>query len=357
MIAIENHTPEVAVAPLCKVLSVARATYYRRRRPPAPQRRERSRPPRSLSTQERSAVLERLNSERFADQAPAQVYAALLDDGEYLCSTRTMYRILDANKQVRERRDQLRHPEYKKPELVATAPNQVWSWDITKLLGPEKWTYFHLYVVLDIYSRYVVGWMLAWHESAPLARRLLAETCAKQGVQPGELTVHADRGTAMTSKCLAQKYAELGVASTHSRPHVSNDNPFSEAQFKTMKYRPDYPDRFGGFEHAHAHCRQLFDWYNREHRHSALGLLTPEQVHHRLAEQVVSRRDEVLRRAHTAHPERFGRGMPHAAMPPAAVWINPPAHPRAAVEVVTPQRDEVEPSLLKSPSTTSHQLH
>ena len=221
-------------------------------------------------------------------------------------------------------RSQLRHPAYKKPELLATAPNQVWSWDITKLLGPAKWTYLYLYVVLDIFSRYVVGWMIAHRESATLAKRLIEDSCQRHGITPGQLSIHADRGPSMTSKTIAHLYADLGVTQSHSRPNVSNDNPFSEAQFKTLKYRPGFPERFGSSQHGRAHCGPFFDWYNREHRHGGIGLLTPHDVHYGLADQRVAARARVLAAAHAAHPERFPAGVPTPPPAPTAVWINPP---------------------------------
>lgn len=309
--------------PACEALGVPRATYYRSRRPPGPPR-QRPRPPRALDDAERSQVLDTLNSERFADQPPAQVQATLLDEGTYLCSVRTMYRVLDANQQVRERRDQLRHPQYSKPELVATAPNQVWSWDITKLKGPVTWSYFYLYVVLDIYSRYVVGWLLADCESAALARHLIAGTCKKERIEPGRLTLHADRGPSMKSKTLAQLLADLSVTKTHSRPHVSDDNPFSESQFKTMKYRPEFPERFGSQEDGLTFCRSYFAWYNTRHHHSGLGFLTPAQVHHGLADGALAHRQGVLARAYAVRPERFPNGSPTVASPAREVWINRP---------------------------------
>ena len=235
-------------------------------------------------------MLDTLHSERFIDQAPAQVHATLLDEGTYLCAPRTMYRLLDTAGEVKERRDQVRRPHYAAPELLATRPNEVWSWDITKLLGPAKWTYFYLYVILDIFSRYVVGWMLAPRESAALAERLIAATCAKQGIEPGSLTVHADRGAAMTSKPVALLLADLGVTKTHSRPHVSNDNPFSEAQFKTLKYCPAFPERFGSLADGRAFGHHFFGWYNNDHYHSGLGFLTPAVVHHGRAERVHAQR-------------------------------------------------------------------
>ncbi len=246
------------------------------------------------------------------DKAPTEVYATLLDEGTYHCSVRTMYRILEDAGEVRERRDQARHPHYKAPELLATAPNQVWSWDITKLLGPVKWSYFYLYVILDIFSRYVVGWMIAPHESSALAKRLIAETCEKQNVLPGQLTIHADRGSSMKSKPVALLLADLGITKSHSRPHVSDDNPYSESQFKTLKYRPGFPDRFGSIQDARSFCQDFFPWYNCEHRHSGIGLLTPEMVHYGKAELVTSQRRIVLSSALDAHPERFVRGTPSA---------------------------------------------
>ena len=310
------------VAPTCRALGVSRATYYRGQKPkPEPEPRS---VPRALTAEEHKRVLEVLHEARFMDLAPAQVYATLLDESEYLCSERTMYRILAANREVRERRDHIRRPRYAAPELLATRPNQLWSWDITKLLGPQKWTYFYLYVILDVFSRYVVGWLVAHRESAVLAERLIGETCKRQRIAREQLTIHADRGSSMTSKPVAFLLADLGVTKTHSRPHVSNDNPFSEAQFKTLKYRPDFPDRFGAIQDARAHCGDFFPWYNTEHHHTALGLLTPHDVHYGLAEQKIIKRAEVLALAHAAHPERFTRGMPKPAMPPKEVWINKP---------------------------------
>jgi putative transposase len=261
-------------------------------------------------------VLAVLHEPEFVDLAPGQVYAQLLDAERYLCSERTMYRILEENHEVRERRDQLRHPAYAPPELLASAPNQVWSWDITKLLGPAKWTYFYLYVILDLFSRYVVGWMVAHHESAALAKKLIAETCRRQGIAPGELTLHADRGPSMTSKPVALLLADLGVTKTHSRPYVSNDNPFSEAQFKTMKYRPNFPDRFGSIQHARGHGHVFFPWYNTEQRHSGLAMLTPFEVHYGLAEKRLEARARVLAAAFAAHPERFVAGLPRPSGAP-----------------------------------------
>lgn len=258
------------------------------------------------------------------DKAPAEVYAKLLDEGKYYCSIRTMYRILEAAHEVRERRKQVRHPAYTKPELLATGPNQVWSWDITKLKGPGKWQHYHLYVILDIYSRYVVGWLIADRESVTLAQRLIAETLRKEGITRDQLVIHADRGASMHSKPVAQLLADLGVTKSHSRPHTSNDNPYSEAQFKTLKYRPDFPECFGSLEDARAFCRGFFRWYNREHYHSGIALLTPEVVHLGRADAVVQRRSAVLEAAYDANPQRFVRKKPTHPKLPAAAWINPP---------------------------------
>jgi putative transposase len=324
------HGPRLGVARLCAALVLPRATYYRRLEAQAP--RLRPKPASALSLAERQAVLDVLHEPRFADLAPAEVYARLLDEQRYLCSERTMYRVLAENAEVRERRDQLRHPEYKKPELLATAPNQVWSWDITKLHGPVKWSYFHLYVLIDIFSRYVVGWMLASREAACLAEKLIGDTCARQKIAPGQLGIHADRGSPMVSKTMALLYADLGVSKSHSRPHVSNDNPFSEAHFKTLKYRPDFPERFGSIEDARAHCARFFDWYNREHHHGGIGLLTPHDVHLGLAHDRVAARARTLTAAYLVHPERFSAGTPKPASAPTAVWINPPKPSTAETE-------------------------
>jgi putative transposase len=286
---------------------------------PSAPRRVRPTPARALDAAERRAVLDHLHSERFSDKAPAEVYATLIDEGVYLCSIRTMHRILAENGELKERRNQLRHPQ-----LLATGPNQVWSWDITKLLGPAKWTYFHLYVILDIFSRNVVGWMVAPRETAELAKRLIAATCEKQGIVAGTLTIHADRGTSMTSKPVALMLADLGVTKTHSRPHVSDDNPYSESQFKTLKYRPEFPDRFGSIEDARAFCQRFFPWYNHEHHHSGIALLTPDMLHYGRASQIIGQRQNVLDQAYARNQERFTHARPVHPPQPTAVWINPP---------------------------------
>jgi putative transposase len=321
----ELHRRRVPVAEACTALAIPRGSYYRSRRPAVPRRRrERPRSHRALAEGERQRVLAALHSPRFVDRSPPAVVATLLEEDTYLCSPRTMYRILDDQKEVRERRTQLRRPHYAKPELLATAPNQVWTWDLTKLRGPEKWTYYTLYVVLDLYSRLVVAWMLAHRESGSLARELFAQAYDQQRIEPGHLVVHSDRGSAPTAKTLAQLHADLGVAVSLSRPRVSNDNPFSEAHFKTLKYAPGFPDRFGSYPDAHGWCQHFFPWYNGEHRHSALAHLTPMQVHYGQADGVLARRREVLEAARASHPERFVHGAPRVASLPEAVWINPP---------------------------------
>jgi putative transposase len=323
MAATRSLSTAIGIKPACDAFGLARSGFYRGQQPataPAP----RPSPPRTLSSEERQAVLATLHSDRFVDQAPATVYATLLDEGRYHCSIRTLYRILDEQAEVKERRNQLRHPVYQKPELLATAPNQVWSWDITKLLGPVTWSSFYLYVILDIFSRYVVGWMLAPAESGALAQRLITDTCLKQQIEPGQLTLHADRGSSMTSKPVALLLADLGITKTHSRPYTSDDNPFSEAQFNTLKYRPDFPARFGSLEEARAFCQRFFTWYNGEHRHAGIGLMPPAAVHEGRAELMYNARHQVLRAAYAAHPERFVSKPPQPPLLPHAVWINPP---------------------------------
>lgn len=317
----------IGIKPACESLDVSRAGFYRtqtRKETPSVESHKRPSSPRALSPEEQQGVLDILHTERFVDKAPHEVYATLLDEGEYHCSIRTMYRILDANKEVKERRNQLSHPVYQKPELLATGPNQVWSWDITKLLGPVKWTYFYLYVIMDIFSRYVVGWMIAPAESAVLAEKLIRETCTKQNIQKGQLTIHADRGSSMKSKPVALLLSDLGVTKTHSRPHTSDDNPYSEAQFKTLKYRPDFPERFGSIQDARSFCQDFFPWYNIEHRHTGIGLLTPEALHYGLAKDIQRARGKILCAAYELHPERFVKKIPVPPLVPEAAWINKP---------------------------------
>jgi putative transposase len=326
MAIVTEHQATLGVAPVCDALGVPRASYYRWQQPRGAAEAPTSprRVPRALPPEEREHVLAILNDERFADLAPGDVYATLLDEGKYVCSVRTMYRILHEHAEVRERRRQLRHPHYQAPELLATQPNQLWSWDITKLKGPVKWTYFYLYVILDVFSRYVVGWLAACRESATLAQRLIAETCARQGIAQDQLTIHADHGPAMIAKSVALLLADLGISQSHSRPHVSNDNPFSESQFKTLKYSPAFPDRFGSLPDTRSFLGDFFLWYNTMHHHSALGWLTPYDVHYGLAETRRAEREATLQKAFAATPERFVRGMPVPPTLPQAVWINKP---------------------------------
>lgn len=341
----------LGVALVCEALGLSRATWYRllaRRAapptapPPRPTRNSANHV-RKLTATEEQRVLAVLHEPRFQDKAPTEVYAALLDEGTYLCSIRTMYRVLHAHQEVRERRALLVRPSYARPELLATRPNALWSWDITKLRGPTTWTYYYLYVILDVFSRYVVGWMIALRESAELARELIAQTCERQGIEPDSLTLHADRGSAMTSLTVAELLSNLGVTKTHSRPHVSDDNPFSEAQFKTLKYRPEFPDRFGSEQDARARCGPFFDWYNHAHHHVGLALLTPADVHFGRTHERLVARDKTLAAAHAAHPERFVHGLPQAPRPPTAVWINPPKESSAGTQDGLPSCEPKEP--------------
>jgi putative transposase len=333
MSAVTELAPTVGIVSACDFLGVARASFYRQQSAPAPASATvRPTPARALRPDERAEVLAVLHEERFQDRSPAAVQATLLDEGKYLCSARTMYRILEQEGESRERRDQLVHPPYQKPELLATAPNHIWSWDITKLLGPMKWTYFYLYVILDVFSRYVTGWMVAHRESAELAEKFIQETLGKHDIPPGQLSLHADRGRVMRSKPVAFLLADLGVTKTHSRPYVSDDNPYSESQFRTMKYRPEFPDRFGCLQDARAFGQRFFAWYNDEHRHSGLGLLTPAMVHFGDAPAVLARRQAVLDTAYLAHPERFVRKPPKPLPLPSEVWINKPPPPDAKTE-------------------------
>ena len=326
--------PVVGVAAACRAVGRPRASHYRHHRSSPPPPRPAPPPPRpqprGLEVGERQALLDILHSQRFVDQAPAEVYATLLDEGVYLASISTMYRVLRAEGEVAERRRQATHPPTVKPELVADAPNRVWSWDLTKLLGPAKWTYYYLYTILDIYSRYAVGWMVAERESAALAERLLDQTIAKQHVGNGQLAIHADRGSSMASKQVAQLLADLGVTKSHSRSHVSNDNPYSESQFKTLKYRPQFPDQFGSIQDARAFLKHFFGWYNFAHHHSWIGLLIPADVHYGRAEQVQAARAEILTAAYAAHPERFVRKPPQPPALPTVAWINQPETQEAA---------------------------
>ncbi len=331
MMVAESLAKEVNVKQACNALVLPRSGFYRWKGQDGTQEKEKSRPvsPLALSVEEQNVVLDVLHSDRFVDRAPQEVYAALLDEGTYLCSVRTMYRVLDKHDEVKDRRNQLRHPSYTKPELIAEGPNQVWSWDITKLKGPVKWTYFYLYVILDIFSRYVVGWMIAPGELAVLAKRLIEQSCEKQGIEQDQLIIHSDRGPSMTSKSVALLLSDLGITKSLSRPHVSNDNPYSESQFKTLKYRPEFPERFGCAEDARFFCQDFFRWYNTEHYHSGIGYLTPEDVHYGRTEQIIKERQAVLNTAFIKHPERFKGKMPKPMSLPTTVWINKPALPKS----------------------------
>ena len=323
MHAVVAAIPELGLAPACEALCVPRASFYRWKAPvhgPHPRRRS----PRALTPEERAKVLDTLHEPRFADQAPREVAATMMYEQERLCSVSTMYRVLRENDEARERRDQLRHPAYAAPELLAEKPNDVWSWDITKLKGPVKWSYFLLYVIIDIFSRYIVGWMIAHRESAVLAERLIDITCKRQGIERGQLTIHADRGSSMKSQTVAQLLIDLGVLRTHSRPHVSDDNPYSEAQFKTLKYRPDFPERFGCLQDARIYFTGFNQWYNHEHHHTGIADLTPADVHFGRASARLESHQRVLDNAYLAHPERFVRGPPRAPALPTAAWINKP---------------------------------
>ena len=334
MTAAAEFVGEVGVKPACDALGVSRATWYRRLTQKKPPERTRNKPKRALRKSERQEVIDTLTSPRFIDRAPGEVVATLLDEGTFLCSERTMYRILADEAAVKERRNQLTHPEYVKPELVATAPNQTWSWDITKLHGPQKWTYYYLYVLMDLFSRYIVGWMVAERENSALASTLIEESCTRHGIEPDTLVLHSDRGTPMTAKCTAQLLADLGVTRSLSRPHVSDDNPYSEAGFKTLKYHPGFPKRFRDKEHALAYCRTFFPWYCDEHRHGGIAMLTPADVFYGRTEWVLAKRQDALDAAFAAHPERFARGRPLAAPLPSEVWINKPPEVPATTEAV-----------------------
>jgi putative transposase len=321
--AVALLVPLVGIVAACAALGISRATFYRAKQPAQPAT-PRPRPARALSDEERANVLAVLNSVRFSDKAPAQVYATLLDENMFLCSIRTMYRILAAAGHVQERRNQRRHPTHTKPQLVARAPNQVWVWDITKVPGPERGVYYCLYVVLDLFSRAVVGWTIAATESAELWRAVVEDACNRHDIAPGQLTIHADRGAPMTAKSTALLYADLGITASHSRPRVSNDNAFAETAFKTFKYRPEMPERFGSLEDARGFFAKLLTWYNEQHFHSGIALLTPADVHAGTASAIVAARQRVLDAAYHAHPERFPNGTPTHHEPPAEVWINQP---------------------------------
>ena len=316
---------DIGKKPSCEAFDLPRASFYRFHPPKQAETAKRPAPPLSLNPEEEATVLDILHSEKYRDRTPYQVYAALLDEGEYHCSIRTMYRLLHkAHGAIPDRRRQVNRPKYTKPELLATGPNQVWSWDITKLKSVVKWTYFYLYVIMDIFSRYVVGWMVAHREQTALAKRLIEESCKKQNIQKGQLGLHADRGSSMKSKGVAQLLVDLGVTKTHSRPHVSNDNPYSESQFKTLKYCPKFPAHFGSIEDARAFCQNFFGYYNKEHHHSGIGLVTPEQLHYGFADGIYFQRAETLEKAFLKNPKRFKGKKPLPPALPEAAWINKP---------------------------------
>jgi putative transposase len=312
---------------MCDALGMSRATYYRMTRKELHLvEKKKQYSPRKLTLEEEEKVLLLLNSPRFCDMAPGEIHATLLDESVYLCSPRTMYRILERNKQNIQRR-QKEPGSYARPELLATGPNQLWSWDITKLKGPKKWTYYYLYKIMDVFSREVVGWMVAYRESAELAGRLINETCLRQNIKRDQLTLHADRGSSMKSVTVGQLLADLGVTKTHSRPHVSNDNPYSESLFKTLKYRPDFPECFGCLEDSRNFCIYFFNWYNKEHKHSGIAWLTPEDVHYGRADEVVLKRQIVMDEVYKNNPERFVKGPSKIKKPDNQVWINKPTEP------------------------------
>jgi putative transposase len=316
--------PQIPITRACDALGVSRASLYRQTEPPIlPSGEPRPPSPRRLSEAECEAILFALHSEEFVDQPPAETYAALLTRGVYLGSIRTMYRVLAASNEAVERRAQRSPMVHAKPMLEATGPNQVWTWDITKLRGPARGVFYCLYVVLDLYSRMTVGWLLAERESTELASRLFAEIVAREGVEPGALTVHADRGAAMRSDGLAQLLSSLGVDRSFSRPHVSDDNAYSESQFKTLKYQADYPKRFESLQHCRSWCQEFFSWYNDEHHHSGLALFTPADVYYGRVAAVTTERQAALDSAYAAHPERFPNGPPRVNQPRASVAINP----------------------------------
>ena len=308
----------------CDALGVSRATFYRARKPPEP-KAARPTPKRALCEAERQAVLAFCHNEEFVDRPPATIHATLADRGIYLCSVRTMYRILDAAAEVKERRKQATHPVYVKPELCALAPNQVWSWDITDLKGPVRGSRYKLYVTIDLFSRLVVGWTLQYKEDEEIAKEFHRQNYIRHGIRPGELIQHSDNGAAMISNTVNQLLIDLGVTRSRSRPHVSDDNPYSESHFRTPKYRPDFPDRFGCIQDSRAFCQTFFTWYNEEHRHSGIELLTPAMVHYGQAQEMIGRRQVVLDAAFQAHPERFVRSAPKLLAIPKEVWINKPS--------------------------------
>lgn len=318
---VQTHGESLGTLRLCDALGLPRATFYRQGQENVPRGSQRS--PRRLPDDEEQQILNVLNSERFCDMAPAEVFATLLDEGIHLCSERTTYRLLERSGENVARRQRPAR-SYPRPELLATRVNEVWTWDITKLKGPAKWTYYYLYTILDIFSRYVVGWLVADRESAELAEILVGEACLKQEILPGTLTLHADRGGPMKSQALGHLLSDLGITKSHSRPHVSDDNPYMESAYKTLKYRPTFPERFPSVDFAQTFCHDFFGWYNNDHHHSGIGMLTPSDVHWGRAEEVLRMRQETMGRAFKEHPERFVKGRPVVGQVPTSVWINKP---------------------------------
>lgn len=330
--AIQELSREMSVSDACNAMDFPRSTYYRLTTfTSSPSKKSSAEggstqgSSRGLGSVEREQIRQVLNSERFVDCTPYVIYATLLDEGTYLCSISTMYRILRENDEVRERRNQRKLPVYKKPELLATKPNMLWSWDISWLRGPVAGKYYFLYVIIDVFSRYIVAWTIAEVESADLAQKLIAFACQNQDIERGKLTLHSDRGPAMLSIPVAHLLEQMGVAKSHSRPYTSNDNPYSEAQFKTMKYRFDYPQRFDSIDHALTWARHFVQWYNFEHLHSGIGLIPPAALHFGHAQQIFEHRQLALDAAYLAHPERFINGKPQPPVIPTEVWINKPS--------------------------------
>jgi len=360
MTLFEEASLSYGITTACQALTIPRSWYYRQKAAGgSAQEKPESRPTpkHALSEAEKARMRTVLNSEQFVDQSPREVYATLLDEGVYLCHWRTMYRILTEHDEVRERRDQRQHPKSIKPQLVASGPNQLWSWDITLLTGPTRRLFYYLYVILDVYSRFVVGWMVAEGESSELAEMMIATACNKQNIGRDQLTLHADRGSAMRAKTVAQMLADLGVTKTHARPYTPNDNPYSEAQFKTMKYRPDYPDRFKGLDHAQSWARAFFAWYNHKHHHTGLGLMTPAVVHYGQADEVRAKRQRVLDEAYAAHPERFVKGRPIAPKEPDQVWINPPQLATVTNSAPAEVQSGTEASSIVGPTSSDNGTH
>ena len=328
MDALEDVPANLSVAEACRTLGASRATLYRHTSLPTPPSPRLGQPPRTLSPDEVSTLHRVLHEERFMDQPPAEIFAQLLSEGTYVASIRTMYRYLDRWGEVHERRNQRPGGPHAMPSLTATAPDQIWTWDITKLAGPQSGIFFYVYVMIDLFSRYVVGWMVAERENGDLASSFLRQTMSLRGIEPKGLTIHSDRGSPMTCKTTTQMLATLGVTKSLSRPHVSDDNAFSEAQFKTLKYQPDFPGRFGSLFHAKAYLEAFFAWYNEQHFHHGLALFTPGQVYRSEVAELAVHRQVVLDGVYRAHPERFVAGAPKVRLPASEVSINPRVGPQ-----------------------------